>query len=151
MGYYYILCLQRSCGENKQVQAKVQAQKEALTIPQLKMSTRFVSCPTLMKSSGRYAAEAWKRWVFIMVYLDLLLSGHRWAIGWASLEVKFWSSKTLELWKRKQTELSQFELERRGCQGDPFGKQLCSKQHWPLQVKGHLRPSIWGCLGGSVG
>lgn len=66
---------------NRYRQVQVQAQREALTTPQLKMSTRLVSCPTLMNSSGRYAAEAWNRCVFITVYFDLLLSGHRWATG----------------------------------------------------------------------
>ena len=116
----YSLWFQRSHGKDKWVKAKVQAEKEALTIPQLKMSTRFVSCHTLMKSSGRYAAEAWKRWVFIMVYFDLLLIGHRWAIGWASMGVKFWSSKTLELWKRKQS--PHFGLDKKRLPWKPFLK-----------------------------
>lgn len=55
--------------------SKPHAEKETLTIPQLKMSTCLVSCPTLMKFSGRYAAEAWNRWVFITVYLVFLSAG----------------------------------------------------------------------------
>lgn len=55
---------------------KPHAEKKTLTIPQLKMSTCLVSCPTLMKFSGRYAAEAWNRWVFMMVYLVFLSAGH---------------------------------------------------------------------------